>query len=428
MRTRRLPRLVEERLTQGAAGVVSVCTSHPLAIEAALLAAASAGRPALIEATCNQVNQDGGYTGMTPSDFRALVESIARRVKFEPEKIIFGGDHLGPNPWRRLPAEQAMERAKTMVAAYARAGFSKIHLDASMGCAGEPVAVSDAIAAERAAQLAEVAEAADPSGSLCYVVGTEVPAPGGVGDKLHVEVTRPASARATIEAHRHAFQKRGLNAAFARAIALVVQPGVEFGASGIVEYERAKAVELSALLDGYPQIVFEAHSTDYQPAEALSALVADGFAILKVGPALTFALREALYGLDHIAEVMFPDDDRVSLRAVMDKVMVEGPSHWRDYYGADARQQSVSRHFSLSDRIRYYWPKAEASAAVQRLFSQFEGVEVPPPLIAQHLGGLSRGPACDPKLSARGLVLSAIGRAVRPYYDACADISTSASH
>jgi CHAD domain-containing protein len=38
----------------------------------------------------------------------------------------------------------------------------------------------------------------------------------------------------------------------------------------------------------------------------LAALVRDGFAILKVGPALTFALREALYGLDLIAAALDP--------------------------------------------------------------------------------------------------------------------------
>ena len=62
----------------------------------------------LIEATCNQVNQEGGYTGMTPADFRGFVEAIAARVGFDPSRIILGGDHLGPNPWKQLPAEEAL--------------------------------------------------------------------------------------------------------------------------------------------------------------------------------------------------------------------------------------------------------------------------------------------------------------------------------
>src|ERR1700691_3570643 len=131
--SRPLPALVSRRLTAGHAGVTSVCTAHPIVIEAALSLGLRAGRRVLIEATCNQVNQEGGYTGMTPSDFRRFVEAIASRVGFDPSRIILGGDHLGPNPWKHLPAGEAMRRAKAMIEAYAQAGFAKLHLDTSMG-------------------------------------------------------------------------------------------------------------------------------------------------------------------------------------------------------------------------------------------------------------------------------------------------------
>ena len=73
--TRPLPPLVSERLTDGRAGITSVCTAHPIAIEAALSLALRTCKRVLIEATCNQVNQEGGYTGMTPADFRRFVET-----------------------------------------------------------------------------------------------------------------------------------------------------------------------------------------------------------------------------------------------------------------------------------------------------------------------------------------------------------------
>ncbi len=200
-----------------------------------------------------------------------------------------------------------------------------------------------------------------------------MPAPGGAGDALEVHVTEPDAARATIEAHEKAFRARGLEAAFARVIALVVQPGVEFGAAEVVRYDRAKARRLSAALDDLPQFVFEAHSTDYQTRGALAALVADGFAILKVGPALTFALREALYGLDHIAGALVGPADGESLRDVMERAMTENPRHWAGYYGGGPTEQRLLRHFSLSDRIRYYWAKPQAVQAVDRLLEQLGG-------------------------------------------------------
>ena len=183
--TRPLPPLVSERLTDGRAGVTSVCTAHPIVIEAALSLGLRTGRRVLIEATCNQVNQEGGYTGMTPADFRRFVETIASRVGLHPSRIILGGDHLGPNPWRHLPADEAMQRAKAMIEAYARAGFTKLHLDTSMGCAGEPAALADEVTAERAAALAKVAEgAAGTALAPVYIIGTEVPVPGGAQHAL----------------------------------------------------------------------------------------------------------------------------------------------------------------------------------------------------------------------------------------------------
>ena len=204
-----------------------------------------------------------------------------------------------------------------MVASFVRAGFTKIHLDTSMGCAGESVALPDHVTAERAADLAAAAEAAvdvDAFPPPVYVIGTEVPIPGGALEALdQLQVTRPEAALETIEVHRCAFADRSLQSAFERAIGVVVQPGVEFGNEDVIVYRPEKARTLTAALSSMPQFVFEAHSTDYQPPEALSALVRDGFSILKVGPGLTFALREALYALDYVAAVL--EGRRVRRRA-----------------------------------------------------------------------------------------------------------------
>ena len=372
-------------------GITSVCSAHPLVIEAALLQGKADETPVLIEATCNQVNQDGGYTGMTPADFRRFVEAIADKVGFARRDLLLGGDHLGPNPWKHLPPGDAMARAREMVAAFVKAGFTKIHLDTSMGCAGEAGALPDRLTADRAADLA-AAEGAIDGESLArpvYVIGTEVPVPGGALEALdHLRITRPEAALETIEIHRRAFAARGLQAAFDRAIGVVVQPGVEFGNEDVIVYAPEKARALSGALSSAPRFVFEAHSTDYQPPEALAALVQDGFAILKVGPGLTFALREALYGLDHIASVLEGRPGAAELRESMESLMLENPAHWRKYYHGTDDELRVQRHFSYSDRIRYYWPDPVAARAVQRLRERLEGRGIPETLVGQYLGGL----------------------------------------
>ncbi|MBZ9811296.1 MULTISPECIES: class II D-tagatose-bisphosphate aldolase, non-catalytic subunit [unclassified Mesorhizobium] len=421
MKIEALSLLIGDRPVDMPLAVVSICTAHPQAIEAALRRSLSDGSVALIEATCNQVNQDGGYTGMTPADFRRFVEDIADRVGFDRRRLILGCDHLGPHPWRKLPARQAMEKARFMMHAYVDAGFEKIHLDTSMGCAGEPVALDDSTTAARAADLAVVAEAAVGNRKpIVYVVGTEVPPPGGATGKVHdLSVTTDEAARQTLAVHHEAFRTVGIDSAVERIIGLVVQPGVEFGNDSVAIYDRLKARRLSEARNSLGGVVFEAHSTDYQPAAALQALAEDGFAILKVGPALTFSIREALYGLDHIAQ-MLGRPRGASLREVMEREMLAAPDHWRPYYPGSEAEQHLLRHFSYSDRIRYYWADKTPSMAVKSLLAFFGERPIPETLISQHLGRL-HGAVIEGLVEPRAeaLLLAAVDLVVKPYADAC---------
>jgi D-tagatose-1,6-bisphosphate aldolase subunit GatZ/KbaZ len=405
-------------------GITAICSAHPLVIEATFLQAKSDQTPVLVEATCNQVNQEGGYTGMNPQDFRDFVENIAAKTGFDTARLILGGDHLGPNPWRNLPPEEAMNRAETMIAAYVNAGFSKLHLDTSMGCAGESVALPDTETAARAARLCRVAEdAAAQSGfdAPVYVIGTEVPVPGGAMEELDdLQVTSPDAALETVEIHRQAFAKLDLASAFDRVVGLVVQPGVEFGSENMHLYDRAAASDLSAVRAKIPQIVFEAHSTDYQPLSALRGLVEDGFAILKVGPGLTFALREALYGLDDIAKFLFGIPETETLRHAMEALLVKEPQYWEQYYHGDTNALHLQRHFSYSDRIRYYWPHPDATAAVNALLQRFADQPIPETMVSQHFATLYPAVASGQLISTpQNILIAHIQSVIETYATAC---------
>lgn len=417
MSTAALLALAPARKSGQVLGIPSICSAHPVVIAASFAIARARGTPVLIEATCNQVNHEGGYTGMTPSDFRAFVLGIAKDEGFDPAGLILGGDHLGPNPWTALPASEAMAKACAMVAAYAQAGFGKIHLDASMSCADDPTPLPDATIASRNAELAAVAEAHSPRPPV-YIIGTEVPVPGGAWEEVEGLVpTSAAAARATADLQREAFKAAGIETAFARVVGLVVQPGVEFGNENVVAYNRPAARDLIACLPQLPML-FEAHSTDYQTPQALADLVQDGFGILKVGPGLTFALREALYGLDHIADVLFPD--HMPLRMTMEALMQQKPVYWAKYYHGTPLHQHLQRHYSYSDRIRYYWTDPVAQAAVADLMARFGTAQLPEPLISQHLGAayaeVMQGNTAK---TAPALLRAAVTRALTPYFDAC---------
>ena len=371
-------------------GVTSVCSAHPLVIEATLRHALATGQPiVLIEATSNQVNQDGGYTGMVPSDYRDFVHAIAAKVGFPLERLVLGGDHLGPNAWTAAPADEALGKADVMVAAYVRAGFRKIHLDCSMSCADDPVPLPERTIAERAARLCRAAEAAfdgDPADAPVYVIGTEVPVPGGAAEDLEeLAVTTPEAAIATVDMHRDLFAASGLASAWDRVIATVVQPGVEFDHDKVVDYRPDRAAALSRAIEPVEHLVYEAHSTDYQTPAALAALVRDHYAILKVGPGVTFALREALWALDAIEAETLPSADRAALRAATLARMHAEPANWRKYYHATGAALDFQLDYSLSDRIRYYWPDAEIAAAQDRLFANLRQAPPPLALVSQYL-------------------------------------------
>ena len=95
-------------------GIPSYCSANELVIEIALRRAKERNIPVLIEATANQVNQFGGYTGMKPADFYQMVLKMASDIGLPENMMILAGDHLGPLTWQKLPESEAMENSVTM--------------------------------------------------------------------------------------------------------------------------------------------------------------------------------------------------------------------------------------------------------------------------------------------------------------------------
>jgi D-tagatose-1,6-bisphosphate aldolase subunit GatZ/KbaZ len=377
-------------------GIYSICSAERHVLEAGIAQARRDGSIVCIESTCNQVNQFGGYTGMTPEAFRDYVGSIAHQMGFPADRILLGGDHLGPWVWQREPSQSAMAKARDLVRAYVLAGYRKIHLDASMRLVddpGEGAWADERIVTERAVELCQVAERAHaelPEGSPApvYVLGTEVPVPGGErADGAAPSVTQVADVERTLTLARDAFQRANLEAAWERVIAVVTQPGVEFGDEVVFDYVPAKARLLSDYLPQGWDLVYEAHSTDYQTGASLGQLVADHFAILKVGPWLTFTMREALFALESIECEVYAGrgDDLSQLRQTLETVMLKYPEYWESYYRGSDDELRLARAYSYSDRCRYYWPRPELRDAVARLLGNLSDRPIPLTLLSQFM-------------------------------------------
>lgn len=382
--------LIRRSKSGEAVAICSVCSSNRYVLEAALEEGKRTGSPVLIEATANQINQFGGYTGMQPADFVKYVFSICDKVGFDRDMLILGGDHLGPLVWCGENEESAMQKAEDLVTAFAAAGFQKIHLDCSMRLADDdPNAPLPAgTVARRAARLCAAAECSS-SVQPVYVIGSEVPIPGGataVEDAL--TVTSPEALTEEYETFRSAFEALGLESAWEKVTAIVVQPGVEFGDGQVFMYDPAAAKALTDCARTLPGIFLEGHSTDYQSGTCLYNMKKDGIGILKVGPALTFAMREALFALESMEKLLYPtapEGGYSKLGETLEKVMLASPANWRKHYHGDDTELYLMRRFSLSDRCRYYFDNPEVREAAERLVRNINAKHLPFGLIHQFL-------------------------------------------
>lgn len=379
-------------------GIYSCCSANDYVIEAALESAKKDDSCVLIEATANQVDQNGGYTGMKPIDFYNFVMEKAKKVGLDASRVFLGGDHLGPLTFAGNPEQKAMELSKELVRCYVAAGFTKIHIDTSMKVADDDAntRLSDAIIARRGAALARVCEdtyqellKTNPNATRpVYIVGSEVPIPGGAQDaSAGMQVTRVEDFKATVQAFKDAFEKEGLNDVWNDVIGVVVQPGVEEKDAGCTEYDREKAKDLMAAIKDYPNMVFEGHSTDYQTKFKLRELVEDGVGILKVGPGMTYAMREALFSLANMEEMIFhgTDVETSDFINVLETAMMAEPKNWQKHYHGNDHDLWFKRKFSFSDRSRYYMPNADVAAAKDKMIANLRKEGIPLSVLSQFM-------------------------------------------
>ncbi|MCF0149574.1 MAG: class II D-tagatose-bisphosphate aldolase, non-catalytic subunit [Clostridium sp.] len=382
-------------------GIFSVCCSNNYVIEASMEKLLNKDIPLLVEATANQVDQFGGYTGMKPKDYVEYIYKIADRIGFPKERIILGGDHLGPLTWKDIDATEAMENAKVLIREYVLAGFTKIHIDTSMPLKGDikNKIFNDSLIADRASVLCKIAEetylelkkkdkdAIHP----VYIIGSEVPIPGGAQVEEEEEgpkVTNVENLKNTVKTFKDAFERIGVKEAWDYVIGVVVQPGVEFSSDYVWEYDRDEAKDLKNELKKYPQLVFEAHSTDYQTPKSLRKMVEDGFIILKVGPALTFGFREGIFALNIIENEILKYESNGELSNFMDILdfsMIKNPKDWINHYSGTGEKIKLERKYSLSDRARYYMPKDDVNFALEKLMNNLEEREIPITIISQFM-------------------------------------------
>ncbi|MGL4524755.1 MAG: class II D-tagatose-bisphosphate aldolase non-catalytic subunit [Spirochaetia bacterium] len=418
--------IVKQNKEKGQGALICICSAHPDVLRAAFsFLKKHPDANFSIESTVQQVNQEGGYTGMTPDQYVQNVMGYAQEFGITKERFILAGDHLGPNVWRNLPATQAMEKCLVLIEQYVKAGYKKLHLDPSMGCADDPTPLPVATIAHRTALMMQKAETVATeiyghSRDLFYIVGTEVPVPGGAQEhEDHISVTPLKEVHETIDAMRQAMQNTGVAEVWARVRGVVVQPGVEFGDDFVFLYKPGQAAGLNKAIDTQQAVVYEAHSTDYQTTQSLRGLVQDHFAILKVGPELTFAWREALYALEMIEKSLPDIAQKSAVFETVEAQMRMAPGYWQPYYGGSEAEIRHKLVYSLSDRVRYYWTDEKIQERIAHLMKNLDN-KLLYPVVSQFLpwvierGEIEGHRDFDPRV----ILIWAVERVIDKYYRA----------
>lgn len=170
--------------------IFAACPNSPTVIRASLRAAKRNNAPIYFAATLNQVDCDGGYTGMTQEDFTRLVRFETERVHFTGP-VIVAIDHGGP--WlkdrqrtEKWSTKDAMDGVKKSFEAAVLAGYDLIHVDPTVDInvpKGEIIDIH--VVAARTVELIAHTEAFRKSKGLpaiSYEVGTEE-VHGGLADE-----------------------------------------------------------------------------------------------------------------------------------------------------------------------------------------------------------------------------------------------------
>jgi len=123
---------------------------------------------------------------------------------------------------------------------------------------------------------------------------------------------------------------------------------------------------------------------------------------------------------DQIESELLGPERASRLRHTILAAMTAEPKYWKRYYGSSGLQLAIDSQYSLSDRIRYYWPQPAVVAALDRLLANLDANPLPLALLSQYLPEEYRA-VREGRLSpnARGLAMHHVERVLRQYASAC---------
>ncbi|MGN1240583.1 MAG: class II D-tagatose-bisphosphate aldolase non-catalytic subunit, partial [Paludibacteraceae bacterium] len=353
----------------------AACPNSLSVIKASFRAAKRNNAPIYFATTLNQVDCDGGYTGMTQSEFTKILRREAEAVHYEGPYIV-AIDHGGP--WlkdkqsiERWSTEQAMEGVKKSYEAALLAGYDLIHVDPTVDIflpKGEIINIH--VVASRTVELIAHAEAfrkAHNLPAISYEVGTE---------EVHGGLADPKTFDTFLTDLKAGLAAAGLSDVWPCFI--VGKVGTDLHTT---TFDPEVAKELTAKVRPYGSYIKGHYTDDVSNPEEYPL---SGMGAANVGPEFTMNEYDALAELEQEEQKQY-EAGRIPQLSHITQVLwqqVYESGRWKkwlhgDEVGKDLREVSPERQLWLvKTGCRYIWQKAETLVARQLLYDNLKYVGV----------------------------------------------------
>jgi D-tagatose-1,6-bisphosphate aldolase subunit GatZ/KbaZ len=351
--------------------IFAACPNSISVIRAALKASKRCDAPVKFAATLNQVDTDGGYTGLTHAEFVKTIRIHARNLNVK-SPVIIAIDHGGPwlkdiHKSEQWSYDRTMSAVKKSFESAIRAGFDLIHVDPTVDITVPTNrSISIDMVAERTIELiahAEKFRSENNFGQISYEVGTEE-VHGGLAD---LEVfTR------FLELLRQGLAKERLHNIWPCFV--VGKVGTDLHTS---TFDPSVALKLSEIARRYGSLIKGHYSDNVTNPEGYPL---SGMGAANVGPEFTEREYDALLELEEMQQYL-DSEGKIGKPAQMKgqlwKSVIES-GRWKKWLLAG--EDPVNFHSALPHRqewlvktgCRYIWEDPEVVSARSLLYNNLD--------------------------------------------------------
>lgn len=362
--------------------IFAACPNSLTVIRAALKSAKRCDAPVKFATTLNQVDIDGGYTGLTPSEFVKTIRLHARSLNVT-SPVIVAIDHGGP--WLKDVHRQenwsyskTMDAVKKSFEAAIEAGYDLIHVDPTIDITlpkGENISID--LVAERTIELIVHTETFRRSNNyprIAYEVGTEE-VHGGLAD---MEVFKRF-----LELLKQGLKQNGLEDVWPCFV--VGKVGTDLHTT---TFDSIVAEQLTEIAKKYGSLIKGHYSDNVTNPEAYPA---SGMGAANIGPEFTEMEYDALIELEQVQEMLF-EEGKIAKRIELKKTLWEAvikSGRWQKWLNADENSNdfyansSERQEWLIKTGCRYIWENSEVVANRARLYQNLSSQGIDPDTIVE---------------------------------------------